>query len=178
VIQAAVDSIARWAEARFGFFRVRTAFAMLSIFKAKVRILGSGLDSVNRQGAFDRGEAVAGFRLVDQRLRSPMRTGFQVATDLPAREESVKRSVEVIKRTLVARTAIGSKLDSGLRKNVWLMGEPKVESLFPLFSARTSPGVTIENIALDGNKATNGNLDGNYARLIWMQDCNRINCAT
>jgi nitrous oxidase accessory protein NosD len=34
--------------------------------------------------------------------------------------------------------------------------------------------VTFENIALDGDKANNGNLDGNYAGCIWMQDCNRI----
>ena len=34
--------------------------------------------------------------------------------------------------------------------------------------------MTFENIALDGNKANNENLDGNYAGCIWMQDCNRI----
>ena len=83
-------------------------------------------------------------------------------------------STEVIKRTLVARNGNRFKLDSGLRKNVWLMGEPKVESLFPLFSGENISGVTIENIALDGNKANNANLDGNYAGCIWMQDCNKI----
>jgi Right handed beta helix region len=49
-----------------------------------------------------------------------------------------------------------------------------VETLFPLFSGENISGVTIENIALDGNKANNGNLDGNYAGCIWMQDCNEI----
>ena len=34
--------------------------------------------------------------------------------------------------------------------------------------------LTFENIALDGNKANNENLDGNYAGCIWLQDCNRI----
>ncbi len=34
--------------------------------------------------------------------------------------------------------------------------------------------VTFENIALDGNKANNQNLDGNYAGCIWMQDCIRV----
>src|SRR5204863_11873 len=58
--------------------------------------------------------------------------------------------------------------------NERLMGEPKVESLFPLFSGENIAEVTIENIALDGNKANNGNLDGNYAGCIWMQDCNKL----
>ena len=49
-----------------------------------------------------------------------------------------------------------------------------MESLFALFSGENIADVTIENIALDGNKANNGNLDGNYAGCIWMQDCIRI----
>ena len=61
-----------------------------------------------------------------------------------------------------------------LAGDVFLQGEPKVEALFPLFSGENIADVTIENIALDGNKANNGNLDGNYAGCIWMQDCNRI----
>ena len=31
--------------------------------------------------------------------------------------------------------------------------------------------VTIESLALDGNKAHNGELDGNYAGCIFLQDC-------
>jgi hypothetical protein len=81
---------------------------------------------------------------------------------------------EVIKRTLVARSGNRFKLDRALRQNVWLMGEPKVETLFPLFSGENISGVAFEDIALDGNKANNGNLDGNYAGCIWLQDCNRI----
>jgi nitrous oxidase accessory protein NosD len=54
------------------------------------------------------------------------------------------------------------------------MGEPSVESQFPLFSGENISGVAIEDIAFDGNKANNGNLDGNYAGCIWLQDCNRI----
>jgi nitrous oxidase accessory protein NosD len=54
------------------------------------------------------------------------------------------------------------------------MGEPEVESLFPLFSGENIRDVVFENLTLDGNKANNGNLDGNYAGCIWLQDCNRI----
>ena len=80
----------------------------------------------------------------------------------------------MIKRTLVARSGNRFKLDRALRKNVWLMGQPTVETLFPLFSGENIGDITIENITLDGNKSNNGNLDGNYAGCIWLQDCNRI----
>ena len=85
-----------------------------------------------------------------------------------------KGELKVIKRTLVARNGNRFKLDRALRENVFLQGEPKVESLFPLFSGENIADVTFENITLDGNKANNQNLDGNYAGCIWMQDCIRI----
>ena len=46
--------------------------------------------------------------------------------------------------------AVLLKLDRALRDNVWLIGEPKVESLFPLFSGENISGIALENIALDG----------------------------
>jgi hypothetical protein len=82
--------------------------------------------------------------------------------------------MRVIKRTLVARNGNRFKLDRALRDNVFLKVKPTVESLFALFSGENISDVTIENIALDGNKANNGNLDGNYAGCVWMQDCIRL----
>jgi nitrous oxidase accessory protein NosD len=111
----------------------------------------------------------------DQEITFSDAKGFQVGDGICLRVKNVSTGgTEVIKRTLVARNGNRFKLDTGLRKNVWLMGEPNVESLFPLFSGENIADVTIENIALDGNKANNGNLDGNYAGCIWMQDCNRL----
>ncbi len=54
------------------------------------------------------------------------------------------------------------------------MGESTVATLFPIFSGENIADVTIENITLDGNRANNDNLDGNYAGCIFLQDCNRI----
>ncbi|MFO0911041.1 MAG: right-handed parallel beta-helix repeat-containing protein [Isosphaeraceae bacterium] len=42
-------------------------------------------------------------------------------------------------------------------------------------SSRATPSTTsIENLALDGNRPHNDNLDGNYSGCIFLQDCNRI----
>jgi hypothetical protein len=32
----------------------------------------------------------------------------------------------------------------------------------------------VENLLLDGNKANNTKLDGNFAGCVWLQDCNRV----
>jgi nitrous oxidase accessory protein NosD len=54
------------------------------------------------------------------------------------------------------------------------MGDSTCASLFPIFSGENIADVVIENIALDGNKANNENLDGNYAGCVFLQDCSRI----
>ena len=79
----------------------------------------------------------------------------------------------VIKRTLVARSGNRFKLNDGLRENLWVSGKPTCASLFPLLTSEHTADVVIEDLTLDGNRAQNENLDGNYAGCIFLQDCNR-----
>jgi nitrous oxidase accessory protein NosD len=46
--------------------------------------------------------------------------------------------------------------------------------LFPLLSGEAVSDLVIEDLVLDGNRAQNANLDGNYAGCIFLQDCSRI----
>jgi hypothetical protein len=175
VVQAAVDSIARWGGGTVKILPGTYHFRNAVYLQSKVRILGSGLDSVVVKEPSATAKLSQDSDWFDQEITFADAKGFQVGDGICMRVKNMSTGgTEVIKRTLVARNGNRFKLDSGLRKNVWLMGEPKVESLFPLFSGENIADVTIENIALDGNKANNGNLDGNYAGCIWMQDCNRI----
>jgi hypothetical protein len=80
----------------------------------------------------------------------------------------------VIKRTLVARSGNRFKLDKALRENLWLKGEPTCSTLFPLISGENIAGVAIQDLALDGNRDNNENLDGNYAGCIFLQDCKDV----
>jgi len=176
VIQAAVDSIVRWGGGTVrilpGTYRFRNAVYLQS----KVRILGSGLDSLIIKEPSITAKLSKDSDWFDQEITFADSSGLRVGDGVCLRVKNPSNGgLDVIKRTLVARDGNRFKLDTGLRKNVWLGSEPKVESLFPLFSGENIAGVTIENIALDGNKANNGNLDGNYAGCIWMQDCNQIN---
>ena len=175
VVQAAVDSIARWGGGTVRILPGTYHFRNAVYLQSNVRILGSGLDSVIVKEPSLAARLSQDSDWFDQEITFTDASGFQVGDGICLRVKDMSNAgTEVIKRTLVARNGNRFKLDSGLRKNVWLMGEPKVESLFPLFSGENIAGVTIEHIALDGNKANNGNLDGNYAGCIWMQDCNRI----
>jgi nitrous oxidase accessory protein NosD len=54
------------------------------------------------------------------------------------------------------------------------MGEPRVDTLFPLFSGENVSGIAFEDLTLDGNRTNNGNLNGNFAGCIWLQDCSRV----
>jgi hypothetical protein len=175
VIQAAVDSIARWGGGTVkilpGVYRFRNAVYLQS----KVRILGSGADStiVKEPSLTARLEQDSDW--FDQEMTFADTKGLQIGDGICIRAKDPSTGgQEVIKRTLVARSGPRFKLDVALRKNVWLKGQPTVSTLFPLFSGENIADVTIENISLDGNKANNENLDGNYAGCIWMQDCNRL----
>ena len=175
VIQAAVDSMARWGGGTVkilpGIYRFRNSVFLQS----KIRILGSGLDSVLIKEPSLDAKLTQDSDWFDQEITFANPNGLQIGDGICLRAKNTSTGgPEVIKRTLVARSGNRFKLDRALRENVWLKGEPAVSSLFPLFSGENIQDVAIENIALDGNKANNGNLDGNYAGCIWMQDCNRI----
>ena len=51
---------------------------------------------------------------------------------------------------------------------------PTATTLFPLLTGENIADIAIENLTLDGNRANNDNLDGNYAGCIFLQDCSRI----
>lgn len=51
------------------------------------------------------------------------------------------------------------------------VGQPDRHHPLPLLSGEFVTNVVIENLALDGNKANNEELDGNYAGCIFLQDC-------
>jgi Right handed beta helix region len=175
VIQAAVDSVARWGGGTVkilpGTYRFRNAVYL----ENNVRILGSGADTVIIKEPSLAARLADDSDWFDQEITFADAKGFELGDGICIRvKDPDKGELKVIKRTLVARDGNRFKLDRALREDVFLAGDPKVETLFPLFSGENIQDVTFENLALDGNKANNGNLDGNYAGCIWMQDCIRI----
>ena len=175
VLQAAVDYVARLGGGTVrvlpGTYRLRNAVYLAS----KVRILGSGLDSVLIKEPSVTVKLSEDSDWYDQEITLADAKGFRVGDGVCLRCKNPHNgSLTVAKRTLVARSGNRFKLDRALRENFWLQGNATASSLFPILSGENVADVVIENITLDGNRANNENLDGNYAGCIFLQDCNRV----
>jgi hypothetical protein len=174
VIQAAVDYVARLGGGTVhilpGTYRLRNAVYL----QPHVRILGSGADSVLVKEPSTSTKLVLDSDWYDQEITLADAGGFEVGDGICLRARNPDtRGTTVVKRTLVARSGNRFKLDRALRHNFWLMGEATVSTLFPLLSGDNIADVVIEDLTLDGNRANNENLDGNYAGCVFLQDCNR-----
>jgi len=174
VLQAAVDYAARIGGGTVkllpGTFTLRNAVWLPS----KIRLQGSGAESIITRGPSESVALADDSDWYDQEITLADARGFRVGDGVVLRATNAdSNSSVVIKRTLVARSGNRFKLNDGLRENLWLTGKPTCASLFPLLTSEYTADVVIENLALDGNLANCGNLDGNYAGCIFLQDCNR-----
>jgi hypothetical protein len=176
VLQAAVDHVARRGGGTVrilpGTFKLRNAIYLPS----KIRIHGSGPETIVIKEPSVSTKLSASSDWYDQEVTLADARGFQVGDGVCFRAKNPDTGGPVvIKRTLVARSGNRFKLDRSLRENLWLeKGEPTASTLFPLFSLEEVSDIVIENLAIDGNRANNENLDGNYAGCIFAQDCNRL----
>ncbi len=175
VLQAAVDYVTRFGGGTIhvlpGTYLLRNAIYLSS----KIRILGSGADSVLLKNPSIRTKLAADSDWYDQEITLENAKGFQVGDGVCLRTKNPHNGAkDVLKRTLVARKGNRFKLDKPLRKNLWLMGDSTAANLFPILTGEYISNVVIENITLDGNRGKNENLNGNYAGCIFLQDCNRI----
>lgn len=111
----------------------------------------------------------------DQELTLAPGHGFEIGDSICLRMKNAHNgSPEVLKRRLVARSGDRFKLDRALKENVWEAGTPTVHALFPLLTGEEIEQIAIEGLVLDGDKANNDNLDGNYAGCVFLQDCRDI----
>ncbi|MBD3673665.1 MAG: right-handed parallel beta-helix repeat-containing protein, partial [Planctomycetaceae bacterium] len=141
---------------------------------SNIRLLGSGSDSVITKIPSETISLAADSDWYDQEITLSKAGDFRVGDGVVLKTKNPHNgSVDVIKRTLVARSGNRFKLNDGIRKNLWLSGEPTCSSLFPLLTSEYTFDVTIENLTLDGNAENNTNLNGNYGGGIFLQDCNR-----
>jgi hypothetical protein len=175
VLQAAVDYVARLGGGTVrvlpGIFKLRNAVYLQS----RVRLLGSGADSILIKEPSRSTKLVADSDWFDQEITLADGKDFRVGDGICLRAKNPHNGgATVIKRTLVARSGNRFKLDRALRENLWLMGDATASTLFPILSVENIADVAIENITLDGNRANNDLLDGNHAGCVFLQDCNRV----
>lgn len=175
VLQAAVDYVARFGGGTVrvlpGTYKLRNSVFLAS----NTRIQGSGADSVLIKEPSIKIKLAADSDWYDQEITLEDAQGFQIGDGVCLRTKNPHNGgTTTLKRTLIAQSGNRFKLDKALRDNFWLMGESSAATLFPIFSGELIKNVVIENITLDGNKANNELLDGNYAGCVFLQDCNRV----
>ena len=175
VLQAAVDYVARFGGGTVrilpGTYKLRNSVFLTS----NTRIVGSGADSILIKEPSIKVKLAADSDWYDQEITLENAQGFQIGDGVCLRTKNPHNGgTTTLKRTLIAQSGNRFKLDKALRDNFWLMGESSAAALFPIFSGELIRNVVIENITLDGNKANNELLDGNYAGCVFLQDCNRV----
>jgi hypothetical protein len=174
VIQAAVDYVDRLGG---GTVHVLPGTYMMrnSVFlPSGIRLMGSGDDTIITKIPSITVPLAEDSDWYDQEITLADASGFRVGDGVLLRSKNPHSgSTEVIKRTLVARSGNRFKLSDGLRENLWLSGKPTASLLFPLVTSERTSDVVIENLALDGDRQNNENLNGNHGGCIFLQDCNR-----
>lgn len=174
VLQAAVDYVAGKGGGTVkvlpGTYTLRAAVWL----RSGVRLSGSGAESIITRIPSQSIPLSADSDWYDQEITLARAGDFRVGDSVVFQAKNPDdNSSTVIKRTIVARSGNRFKLDDGLRKNLWLSGEPTCSSLFPLLTSEYTADVTIEDITLDGNRNNTENFNGNYGGCIFLQDCNR-----
>ena len=174
VLQAAVDYVAGKGGGTVkvlpGTYTLRAAVWL----RSGIRLSGSGGESIITRIPSETIPLAADSDWYDQEITLARGGDFRVGDSVVFQGKNPDNgSATVIKRTIVARSGNRFKLDDGLRKNLWLSGEPTCSSLFPLLTSEYTADVTIENITLDGNRENTKNFNGNYGGCIFLQDCNR-----
>ncbi len=174
VLQAAVDYLARMGGGTVNILPGRYTFRNSVYLPSNVRLLGSGPETILTKIASETIKLADDSDWYDQEITLEKAAGFRVGDGVVLKAKNPSTgSVDVIKRTLVARSGNRFKLNDGIRKNLWLSGNPTCSSLFPLLTSERTADVVIENLVLDGNRKNNANLNGNYGGAIFLQDCNR-----
>ncbi|MDP6445000.1 MAG: right-handed parallel beta-helix repeat-containing protein, partial [Pirellulaceae bacterium] len=174
VVQAALDYVARLGggtvHVRAGKYVFRNAVQLPS----GVRLRGDGADTILTKIPSTTIALADDSDWYDQEVTLKNAKGFRVGDGVVLITKNPHNgSQDVIKRTLVAQKGNRFKLSDGIRKNLWLTGKPTCSTMFPLLTSENTADVVIENLALDGDKKNNMNLNGNYAGNIFLQDCNR-----
>ena len=160
VIQAAVDYVARLGGGTVrvlpGTYRLRNSVFL----QPKVRLLGSGTDSVLVKEPSVTTKLIVDGDHWDQEVTLADPNGFQIGDGVRlVSEDPYGKGTNIVQRTLIASAGNRFKLDTRLHERFHLGGDPQIATNFALLQCTDVADVVIENLALDGNKTHNEMLD-------------------
>src|SRR6185369_6931562 len=159
-IQAAVDYVARLGGGTVrvlpGTYRMRNSVFLHS----KIRLLGSGTDSVLFKEPSVTTSLIVDGDHWDQEVTLADPKGFQVGDGVRlVSKDPHGKGTNIIQRTIIASSGNRFKLDNRLQERFHLEGDPQIATNFSLLQCTNVVDVTIENITIDGNKSNNEMID-------------------
>ena len=132
VIQAALDYLARLGGGTVKVLPGTYKFWNAVWMPSRVRLAGSGTDSIITRLPSRRTELTLDSDWYDQEVTLKDASAFQVGDGVVFQATNPHNNGGiVIERTLVARNGNRFKLNDGLRENLWLSGKPSCASLNP-----------------------------------------------
>lgn len=174
-LQAAVDFVARLGGGTVRIGPGRWEMGNSLFIRERVNLVGAGEDTVLRKCPSEVTPLVDDIDWYGTCVRVRDPKIFRVGGGILLRGQSPHDSrVIFCKRTVVAIDGDTIHLDRDPRDNFWTDTEPVAATLFPIITGDYVNDVTIESLCIDGNRAHNENLNGNYGGGIFIQDCDRI----
>lgn len=143
--------------------------------RSNIQIEGSGSDTTLIKNRSVQTSLAVDSDWYDDDVTVTASAGFEVGYGICLRAKAPgNRGQNVIKRTIIGRDGDRFWLDRPLEKNFWVDHDAEVSTLFPILTGEQICDIQIRNLVLDGNRANNAHLDGNYAGCIFLQNCERI----
>jgi hypothetical protein len=81
--------------------------------------------------------------------------------------------LDVLLATITALDGNVIFLDRLTRENFWTEKDATAATIFPLLTGEGVDDVQVQDIVLDGNRARNEHINGNFAGAVFIQECNR-----
>lgn len=174
-IQAAVDYVAGLGGGTVRLLPGVYEMGNSVFLRSKIALLGAGEDSILRKPASFSTRLVDDTDWYDRTVKVADPSIFRVGGGLLLRARSPHYDKQqLVKSTVVAIDGDCITLDRQPRENFWIDQGAEAVTLYPILTAEYRTDITIESLCIDGNRARNEHLNGNYGGGIFLQDCDRV----
>lgn len=172
ILQAGVDYLHRLGGGTLHILPGEYAMRNALFLRSSVTIRGSGEDTVLKKAPGICTPLARDSDWYEARLTVADPAGFTPGCGIMLRGDWNGR-MEVVKDTVVEIQDHELALSRRLEKDFWVEGQATAATVFPLLTAEWVDDVCVENLVLDGNKAENEEINGNYAGAVFIQHCDR-----
>ncbi|MBM4083455.1 MAG: hypothetical protein FJ272_01560 [Planctomycetes bacterium] len=175
-LQAAVDYVTKLGGGTVRILPGTYQMGNSLFLRDKLHLVGSGEDTILRKCPSAVTKLVDDTDWYDATVHAADPSIFRVGGGLLLRGKSpfYEKRMQYVKLTVVAIEGSVVHVDRDVREDFWPEVGAEAATLFPVVTGNYVNDITIENLTIDGNRAQNERLDGNYGGNIFIQDCDRV----